>query len=75
MVKIYTKPGCIQCKMTKRKFDELKIPYIEINVIEDQNALEYLKNQGLQSLPVVETSNDTWTGFRPNMIETLATNL
>lgn len=69
MTKVYTKNGCIQCKMTKRLMDQMKIDYKEINIDEDKEALDYLKEKGVKSAPYIETENESWTGFQPDKIK------
>lgn len=71
MVKIFTKNSCIQCKMTKRTLSAKKVDFEEINVDNDTEALNYLKGQGIKSLPYVETPDKSWTGFRPDMLKQL----
>ena len=71
MVKVFTKNGSIQCKMTKRTLSAKNVDFEEINVDNDTEALEYLKGQGIKSLPYVETPDKSWTGFRPDMLKQL----
>lgn len=72
MVKVYSKNNCMQCKMTKRYLTEHSIPYEEINVDSDPAALEYLKGQGFQSVPVILGSQQAIIGFRPDQLKSLA---
>lgn len=72
-VKVYTKPKCPQCMMTKEYMDTLNIEYEAIDTTEDEEAREYVKKLGFTSLPVVEAEGfKTWFGFRPENIELLA---
>lgn len=71
MIKIYTKTTCIQCKMTKRLMDQLDIEFKEINIDNDDEALDYLKAKGIKSAPYIETEKDCWTGFRPDKIKAI----
>lgn len=70
MITLYTKTNCFPCKMTKRKLQELGVNYKEINVDEDLNALEYLMERGLTSLPVVFKDDELLIsgGFAPNIL-------
>lgn len=72
MITVYTKTNCFPCKMTKRKLQELGVNYKEINVDEDLNALEYLMECGLRSLPVVFKDDELLISgrFAPNLLET-----
>lgn len=72
MVKVYSKNGCIQCKMTKRWLDGHNIPFESINVEEDQKAIDRLNASGFQRLPVTElTSGRMFTGFDLNELKSL----
>ncbi|WP_409021527.1 glutaredoxin-like protein NrdH [Dellaglioa sp. P0083] len=72
-VTVFTKNNCIQCKMTKRFLKENNVEFNERNISEDDNAIDYLKGQGFQAVPVVEaTGFDTIAGFRPDMLKKLA---
>lgn len=74
MIKVYSKPLCIQCTMTKNFLSQHDIPFEEINVLADEAALELIKQHGFYSLPVV-TTNDSfdgaWCGFRIDLLEEL----
>ena len=72
MVKVYSKNNCMQCKMTKRYLNEHSIPYEEVNVDSDPAALEYLKDQGFQSVPVIFGKQQAIIGFRPDQLKSLA---
>lgn len=72
MVKVYSKKNCMQCKMTKRKLTQLGIQFEEHRIDEEPAALAHVKALGFQQVPVVETSDSSWSGFRPNRIEELA---
>lgn len=67
-VKIYTKPNCQQCNMTKKLFQKNNVFYTEINGLEH---IDELKEKGFASFPVIETDNDSWSGFKPDKIKTL----
>lgn len=74
MIKVYSKPDCMQCKMTKKFLSDHDVPFEEIDVLEDETALELIKSHGFFSLPVV-TTNDSfdgaWCGFRIDRLEEL----
>lgn len=71
-IKIYTKNGCIQCKMTKRFLSQHHVDFDEININEQPESLDYLKAQGFQSLPIVMAQTDhPIVGFRPDQLQQL----
>lgn len=43
VVYVYTKPNCVQCRMVKRYLDNKKIPFIEINIENDEDVINFLK--------------------------------
>ncbi|MDD7758790.1 MAG: glutaredoxin domain-containing protein [Aerococcus suis] len=58
---IYSKPGCGHCKMVKRFLDDKGIDYEDVNVYEDEDSMNYLKEQEYYSLPQV-FDNDDYVG-------------
>lgn len=71
-VKVYTKKNCPQCIMTKKYMDALNIEYETIDVADNEEAREYVKSLGFQTLPVVVAeSGEAWFGFRPENIDLL----
>ena len=71
-VTVYTKKKCPQCIMTKQYMDSLGIQYQTIDTTEKEEAREYIKQLGFQTLPVVEAEGiPAWFGFRPENIDLL----
>lgn len=69
-VVIYTKNGCMQCRMTKKFLQAHHVNFEEHNINQHPEYLSYLKNQGFQSLPVVLTNNQSAIiGFRPDQLQ------
>lgn len=52
-VVIYTKKSCPECERLKAWLRNSQIEYSEINIEEDNEALDYIKSLGLMSLPQV----------------------
>ncbi|MCK8625027.1 glutaredoxin-like protein NrdH [Apilactobacillus xinyiensis] len=71
-VTVYSKNNCIQCKMTKKFLEEHNVEFIEKNINEEPEYIEYLKEKGFMSLPVVETNEFEISGFRPDKLSQLA---
>ena len=62
------------CKMTQKYLTEHNIPFEDINVEENEAALELIKQHGYFSLPVVTTNDSfdfSWCGFRIDLLEEL----
>ncbi len=72
-VTLYTKSACVQCTATKRKLRQHSIPFVEINLETDPDALAYVKSLGYQSAPVIITAlNEHFSGYRPDLLKLLA---
>ncbi len=73
-ITIYTKDNCQQCKMTKRFLTDKNVTYIERNIDNDPQYIDWLKAQGFQSVPIVTSEENELTiiGFRPDQLKTLA---
>ena len=53
-IKIYATRWCGDCRMAKRWFDAHNIPYIYINIEEDDEAAAYVvNNRGMRSVPTI----------------------
>lgn len=72
-VTVYSKPACVQCNATYRLLDSRDIDYDIVDISQDAEALDRVRELGYMSAPVVITDADHWAGFRPDKIETLST--
>ena len=72
MTTVYTKPACVQCDATKRLMDNLGINYETVDITQDEAAYTKIVNMGYQAVPVVITTNGSWSGFQPDKINLLA---
>lgn len=70
-VKVYSKPDCMQCNFTKKWLNERNVPYTELNVEEDEDALSKIKEMGYQAVPVIVTETENWYGFQPDKLAKL----
>lgn len=74
MITVYSKPNCVQCEMTKEFLKQNNIEFEEVNVFEDEEALELIKLHGFQRLPVVTRNNSfdfAFSGFQIDLLEEL----
>lgn len=71
-VTVYTKPACVQCNATYRALDKKGITYQSVDISQNPEALDRLRDLGYMQAPVVITDQDHWSGFRPDKIEELA---
>lgn len=72
MVTVYTLPACVQCDSTKRLLNKNAIPFNEVDLSVDEEALLMVRDLGYKSAPVVVTEDDHWSGFRPDKLGSLA---
>ncbi|KRM69449.1 hypothetical protein FD06_GL001119 [Apilactobacillus ozensis DSM 23829 = JCM 17196] len=58
--------------MTKKFLEEHNVEFIEKNINEEPEYIDYLKEKGFMSLPVVEANEFEISGFRPDKLSQLA---
>jgi glutaredoxin-like protein NrdH len=71
-VTVYTNPNCIQCDMTKKRLDQKGIAYNTIDLSQDEDSLAMVLDMGYRSAPVVIAGDESWSGFKPDLIDLLA---
>lgn len=72
MVTVYTLPACVQCDSTKRLLTKNEIPFEEVDLSKDPEALAMVRGLGYSAAPVVMVGEDHWSGFRPDKLSALA---
>ena len=72
IVTVYVLPNCIQCTMTKRALDTVGIRYEVVDLSTDDAAHDLVSELGYRSAPVVVAGAESWSGFRPDRIASLA---
>lgn len=75
-IKLYSKDGCGMCRVAKMWLDKngFENKYEDINVMKNQESLEYIKEKGLSQLPVIEINDTIFSGFQIDMMEELLLN-
>jgi glutaredoxin-like protein NrdH len=71
-VTVYTLPSCVQCDSTKKVLQRNEIPFNEIDLSINNDAMEMVKALGYASAPVVIAGEEHWAGFRPDKLSNLA---
>lgn len=71
MVKVFSKPGCNGCTATKREMKKQGIEFEELDITQNDGALEEIMSLGYQGVPVVVTADEHWHGFKPEKIRAL----
>ncbi|QIK84980.1 glutaredoxin-like protein NrdH [Sanguibacter sp. HDW7] len=72
-ITVYSKPACVQCDATYRALDKRGIDYTVVDISQDLEALEMVRSLGYMQAPVVVAGDSHWSGFRPDQISALAT--
>ncbi|MEG3614220.1 MULTISPECIES: glutaredoxin-like protein NrdH [Isoptericola] len=71
-VTVYSKPSCVQCDATYRALDRKGVEYSVVDITEDAQALEMVRELGYLQAPVVVAGDTHWSGFRPDQISAVA---
>lgn len=70
MITVYSQPDCPHCTRVKGQLESLELPYREINVRKDQDALQKVTDLwGYSQVPVVEYDGDTILNPSPIELE------
>ena len=72
-ITIYTRNDCVQCHATRRAIESRGFTFEMINLDVNPEAADDLRALGYRQLPVVITEQESWSGFRPDMINRLQT--
>lgn len=74
-VTVMSKPACVQCTAVKRYLNQHDIPYTEVDMTEDDNALATAKSLGYLQAPVVLVGSGEaqthFSGFDPGELAKL----
>lgn len=71
MTVVYTKPNCVQCEQTKKMLDKNGVEYTTVDITQDQEAYDKVVSMGFMSAPVVISGVRSWSGFKPDLINSL----
>lgn len=71
-ITVYTRPDCQPCKATKKKLEQLGADYTVVDVTEDADALDLIRDLGYLQAPVtvVRDGDDEihWGGYAPDKL-------
>jgi glutaredoxin-like YruB-family protein len=71
-VKVYSTPGCNNCRMTKEFFTSKNIDFEDINITENEEARNWLiEKTGYIGAPVIQIGDQFVIGFDRKKIESL----
>lgn len=79
-ITVWETPSCVQCKMTKRKFDTDGAVYDRRDLSAPANAetLQAFREQlggapdAMLQMPIVTTDTETWQGYQPDKVQKAA---
>jgi glutaredoxin 3 len=61
MIKIYSTEFCSFCSKAKELLDDMRIPYEDINIYEDADAMEVMREMEFATVPQI-LIDDMWIG-------------
>ena len=67
-ITVYSKPNCMSCEFAKRYLNDKGVPFDEVDVFENAEALQMLRDEGYAELPVVDIEGERHSGFRPEIL-------
>lgn len=67
-VLVYSKKNCFKCEMAKKLLMNNDVPFVTLDVEEDESAMDYLKEIGVFALPLVTYSGTQSYGFNPDAL-------
>ena len=72
-ITVYKMPKCVACEETKMWLDEHDLGYDEVDITEDEEAMELVKSHGYNQAPVVSINHfeDSWSGFNQEKLDSL----
>ena len=68
MIIVYSKPNCVRCEMAKRYLNDKGVPFEEVDVFGNAEALQMLRDEGYSEMPIVDINGEFHTGFQPNLL-------
>ncbi|MFC3927916.1 glutaredoxin-like protein NrdH [Streptococcus caprae] len=70
-ITIFSKNNCMQCKMTKKFLDQHGADYVEVNIDEQPEKVDYVKSLGFAAAPVIQSGDVVFSGFQPAKLKEL----
>lgn len=72
MITVYSKNNCMQCKMVKKWLTEHNTDFTEINIEEQPEFVQTVKDMGFLAAPVVVKGEIAFSGFNPSKLAEIA---
>ena len=71
-ITVYTKAHCPQCDATKRQLTKQGLEFEQVDLTENQTLIDQFIAQGFKQTPIVVTDQETWSGYRHDLIRKVA---
>lgn len=71
-IKMFGTPDCVQCDRAKKMLTKEGADYEYRDLTEHPKDLARFQQQGIKSVPIVETPTETFTGFQPDKLKAAA---
>lgn len=68
---VYSKNNCAQCNMLKKQLNAKEIPFEEINLDEQPEYINTVKEMGFNAAPVLVHGDFSFYGFNPGKLKEL----
>lgn len=65
MITVYSKPNCGGCSLVKNALERNSIPYTEKDVTQDEEAMDFVVDNGFSSLPITDIKGILVNGYAP----------
>lgn len=69
---VWTTVHCMQCRFTTREMDKAGIVYETRDLADHPEQVEAFKAAGFMSAPIVQAAGETWAGYQPQLIQSIA---
>lgn len=67
-VRVYSKPNCMQCRLTKTWLTNRGIPFVEDDATDPQ-TIAAAQALGVMAAPIVAIGEVVFGGFQPDLLE------
>ena len=68
-ITVFSKNNCMQCKMTKKFLEQHGADFVEINIDEHPEKIDYVKSLGFTTAPVIQAGEVAFSGFQPSKLK------
>ena len=65
---VYVLPGCMNCTATTGVLDDAGVTYRLVELVRDEEAVEYVLRLGYTEAPIVTVGAASWSGHQPDKL-------